>query len=62
MSNFADECSLEPVLFVGTIESNLDPFEEYTKQQLWDVLRLIRMDEFVRNCPLQLQHPVLGMT
>lgn len=28
----------DPVLFVGTIRSNLDPFDEYNDDQLWDVL------------------------
>ncbi|GME71317.1 unnamed protein product [Ambrosiozyma monospora] len=29
----------DPVLFVGTIRSNLDPFEQRTDDELWDALR-----------------------
>lgn len=29
----------EPVLFNGTIRSNLDPFSVYEDQRLWDALR-----------------------
>lgn len=29
----------DPVLFRGTIRSNLDPFESKTDEQLWDILR-----------------------
>lgn len=29
----------EPVLFTGSIRSNLDPFEEKTDEELWDALR-----------------------
>ncbi|KAK9321278.1 P-loop containing nucleoside triphosphate hydrolase protein [Lipomyces orientalis] len=29
----------DPVLFKGTIRSNLDPFNSYTDSQLWDALR-----------------------
>lgn len=29
----------DPVLFRGTIRSNLDPFDHYTDAQLWDALR-----------------------
>lgn len=29
----------DPVLFSGTIRSNLDPFQRYTDAELWDILR-----------------------
>lgn len=41
----------DPVLFQGTIRSNLDPFNEYPDDLLWDALRrsgLIKADEIAR--------------
>lgn len=29
----------DPVLFNGAMRSNLDPFNEYPNQELWDVIR-----------------------
>lgn len=29
----------DPILFSGTIRTNLDPFDEYTDTELWDALR-----------------------
>jgi ABC-type multidrug transport system fused ATPase/permease subunit len=31
----------EPVLFIGTIRSNLDPFSQHTDQELWDTLERV---------------------
>ncbi|KAI8904886.1 P-loop containing nucleoside triphosphate hydrolase protein [Gorgonomyces haynaldii] len=35
----------DPVLFTGTIRSNLDPFDEHTDQQLWDALNRVHLQE-----------------
>lgn len=40
-------CFQDPVLFKGTIRSNLDPFNEHTDAMLWDVLRRVRMIDHV---------------
>ncbi|KAL5477508.1 hypothetical protein EMCRGX_G024318 [Ephydatia muelleri] len=33
----------DPVLFSGSVRYNLDPFEEYQDQQLWDVLEQVQL-------------------
>jgi len=39
----------EPVLFKGTFRSNLDPFGEYTEEELWRSLELSYMKDYVQN-------------
>lgn len=42
----------EPVLFKGSIRSNLDPFKQYTDECLWDVLgkSVFEYDEMLQVC------------
>lgn len=49
----------DPVLFVGTIRYNLDPFEKYTDQEIWDALSKAHMESRVRSMPLRLETPVV---
>ena len=37
----------DPVLFSGTIRTNLDPFNQYTDKDLWDVLANTNMKEAI---------------
>ncbi|XP_063578437.1 ATP-binding cassette sub-family C member 5 isoform X4 [Pongo abelii] len=37
----------EPVLFSGTVRSNLDPFNQYTEDQIWDALERTHMKECI---------------
>lgn len=37
----------EPVVFAGTVRTNLDPFRQQTDARLWDVLRAVRLDATV---------------
>lgn len=48
----------EPVMFKGTIRSNMDPFSEYTDEQLWNALELAHLKQSVLDSPLQLETPV----
>ncbi|XP_006884122.1 PREDICTED: multidrug resistance-associated protein 5 isoform X2 [Elephantulus edwardii] len=49
----------EPVLFCGTVRSNLDPFNQYTEDQIWDALERTHMKECIAQLPLKLESEVL---
>ena len=48
----------EPVLFKGTVRSNLDPFGKFTDQQLWDACELAHLKDMVANLPEKLEYPI----
>lgn len=39
----------EPVLFTGTMRSNLDPLGEYKDHQLWNSLRAVQLEQVVKE-------------
>ncbi len=41
----------DPVLFIGTLRRNLDPFNEYDDDQLWLVLDEVHLIQAVRDMP-----------
>ncbi|KAK2846457.1 hypothetical protein Q5P01_009456 [Channa striata] len=49
----------DPVLFSGTVRSNLDPFTQYTEEQIWNALERSHMKECVSQLPLKLESEVV---
>jgi ABC-type multidrug transport system fused ATPase/permease subunit len=49
----------EPVLFSASLRFNLDPFNQCTDEEIWDVLRDVNMESYVNSSlPLKLQELV----
>ena len=49
----------DPVMFSGTLRSNLDPFEQYTDEEIWESLSRSHLKEDIESSfPLQLSHNV----
>ncbi|XP_062380409.1 ATP-binding cassette sub-family C member 5 [Sardina pilchardus] len=48
----------EPVLFIGTVRSNLDPWGQYTDEQVWDALEKTHIKDMVSLLPLSLHSEV----
>ena len=55
MSTFLS-CFQDAVLFSGTLRRNLDPFEVYTDDELWQALRLAHLEPFVAGLDDKLNH------
>ena len=50
----------DPVLFSGTMRSNIDPFGGHSDDELWEVLRQCEMAAYVRDKPEKLAMVVEG--
>ncbi|XP_072293747.1 ATP-binding cassette sub-family C member 2 [Eucyclogobius newberryi] len=48
----------DPVLFSGTLRMNLDPFDKFTDEELWKVLELSHLKDFVSGLQEGLQYEV----
>ncbi|XP_063045855.1 ATP-binding cassette sub-family C member 5 isoform X2 [Engraulis encrasicolus] len=48
----------EPVLFIGTVRSNLDPWGQYTDEQIWEALEKTHIKDMVSLLPLSLYSEV----
>ncbi|XP_056148222.1 canalicular multispecific organic anion transporter 1 [Lampris incognitus] len=48
----------DPVLFSGTLRMNLDPFETFSDEDIWQVLELSHLKEHVTSLREGLQHDV----
>lgn len=48
----------EPVLFKGTIRSNMDPFGYFSDADLWEALRRVHMKDTIASLPLGLDTQV----
>ena len=46
----------DPVLFSGTMKMNLDPFGEYSEEELWKVLEHAHLKSFVKSLEGGLEH------
>uniref|UniRef100_A0A8D0E2P0 ATP-binding cassette sub-family C member 5 n=1 Tax=Salvator merianae TaxID=96440 RepID=A0A8D0E2P0_SALMN len=49
----------EPVLFSGTVRSNLDPFTQYSEEQIWDALERTHMKDCISQMPMKLESEVI---
>lgn len=49
----------EPVLFVGTIRTNLDPFGQYEDNAIWRALDAVHLGDKVKEMPQKLDSPVI---
>ncbi|KAJ7324684.1 hypothetical protein JRQ81_017704 [Phrynocephalus forsythii] len=49
----------EPVLFSGTVRSNLDPFSQYSEEQIWDALERTHMKDCISQLPMKLESEVM---
>ncbi len=45
---------LDPVMFSASIRFNLDPFNDFSEEQLWAVLQDVNMKTHVESLPKQL--------
>ena len=50
----------DPVLFSGTLRMNLDPFNEYEEQKIWEVLENTHLKNFVSNLERKLKFKCLN--
>ncbi|NXV33124.1 MRP1 protein, partial [Rissa tridactyla] len=48
----------DPILFSGTLQSNLDPLGKHTDLELWEVLELCDLKDFVQSLPKKLLHEI----
>uniref|UniRef100_A0A9J8A459 ABC-type glutathione-S-conjugate transporter n=1 Tax=Cyprinus carpio carpio TaxID=630221 RepID=A0A9J8A459_CYPCA len=46
----------DPVLFSGSLRMNLDPFDAYTDEDVWNALELAHLKNFVSELPDKLNH------
>ena len=46
----------DPVLFSGTMRMNLDPIEQYSDDQLWQVLEHAHLKKFVESLAAKLDY------
>lgn len=48
----------DPILFSGALRTNLDPFDQYTDEELWLALERSRLKDFVSTLPDAFRHQI----
>ncbi|KAH0816056.1 hypothetical protein GEV33_006734 [Tenebrio molitor] len=48
----------EPILFLGTLRRNVDPFDEYEDSHLWNALEDVELKKFVSGLPSGLESEI----
>lgn len=48
----------DPVMFSATVRFNLDPFDMYPDTQIWDILDVVELKDFVQSLPNKLEELV----
>ena len=48
----------DPALFMGTLRSNIDRYNQVTDEEVWSVLKKVSLEGFVRSLPNQLEFKV----
>lgn len=48
----------DPVLFTGTVRTNVDPTESYNDKDIWSTLESVHMKHAVEHLPMKLDAPV----
>ena len=48
----------DPVLFTGTLRMNLDPFDGFSDEEIWNSLNLANLTSFVSNLPQGLKYEI----
>lgn len=46
----------DPILFSGSLRMNLDPFGQYSDEEVWTALELAHLKNFVSALPDKLNH------
>lgn len=49
----------DPILFTGTVRTNLDPFEQYADNDIWSALEAVSLKDAVQNMPAKLESQVV---
>ncbi|KAL2337975.1 hypothetical protein Fmac_012421 [Flemingia macrophylla] len=48
----------EPILFSGTVRTNLDPLDQFSDNEIWKVLEMCQLKEAISGLPYQMDSPV----
>ena len=51
--------SQHPVLFAGSLRSNLDPFDKHTDKELWETLEELKLRQWIDQLPGKLKYELI---